>query len=241
MKITIDRHYEGTKESITYEVDVSDVTLLQLLNHIKTTQDATLTFSQGCHSSICGSCAMRVNDKEVLACAYKPEDGDRISPLHNTPVIRDLVVDSDHALAFNQKAKAYMQELQEPIALSREDERANALQSDCILCASCYSSCPVYETNPDFLGPFALTRIWRYVSDRRNEAMVDEQIKRIQKSGIWDCTLCNLCVEVCPQDIAPKQDIVMLRNKSGLLGYMDPNFASGFDGGFGSFDGSPTF
>ena len=239
MQVTIARLYENKTEDVTYNVALENVTLLQLLNHIKTTQDATLSFSQGCHSSICGSCAIRVNNTEVLACAYKVQDGDYITPLNNMPIIRDLIVDNEAALLRNQKAHAYMQEIQNALELTPEDEKASALQSDCILCGSCYSSCPVYELKPDFLGPFALTRVWRYVSDRRDEAMVDEQIKTIQDNGVWDCTLCNLCVEVCPQDIAPKQDIVMLRNKSGILGYMDPNFANTFGGG--SFDGSPTF
>ena len=71
MKIKIQR------ESLAlYEVDTQDATLLNVLQTIKTTQDATLTYASGCKSSICGSCAMRVNGREVLACAYKVQDGD---------------------------------------------------------------------------------------------------------------------------------------------------------------------
>ena len=77
------------------------------------------------------------------------------------------------------------------------------------------------------------------MSDVREEEVADK-IATIQSNGIWDCTLCNECVPVCPVGIAPKQDIVMLRGKSGVMGYMDPNFASGFGGGFSS-GGMPDF
>ena len=82
---------------------------------------------------------------------------------------------------------------------------------------TCYSACPVYAVNPAFEGPFALTRSWRYVSDAR-AGDVRAKLEAVQQNGIWDCTLCNECVPVCPQGIAPKQDINMLRSKSGMEG-----------------------
>ncbi len=233
MKINIRR-----ETIVEYEVDMQDATLLALLQKIKTTQDATLTFASGCKSSVCGSCAMRVNGREVLACAYKVQDGDLVEPLKNSPVIRDLVVDMDKAYSFNAKAKAWQSSLSPNTLLTQENEKINEIQSDCILCGSCYSVCPVYEVNGEFLGPFSLTRVWRYVSDVR-ENNSDEKISTIQINGIWDCTLCNECSLVCPQNISSKADIEKLRSKSVQKGYMDPNMSS-FGGGF-SFDGSPSF
>ena len=233
MKIKIQR--DRVQE---YETQMQDATLLAVLQEIKTTQDASLTFASGCKSSVCGSCAMRVNGKEVLACAYKVQDGDLIEPLKNSVVIRDLVVDMDKAYSFNTKAKAWQSSLSPTISLTQENEKINEIQSDCILCGSCYSACPVYAVNGEFLGPFSLTRVWKYVSDKREENP-NEKIDTIQTNGIWDCTLCNECTLVCPQNISSKSDIEKLRSKSAQNGYMDPNF-SNFGGGFG-FDGSPSF
>lgn len=215
---------------VDYEVEVQNATLLELLTHIKTEIDSSLAFSSGCRSEVCGSCAMRVNGKEVLACGYKPSDGDLIEPLRNAPVLRDLAVDMDKAYAFNKIAKAWQLPTAQNLHVSPKDAEINEVQSDCILCGACYSACPVYAVNGEFIGPFALTRAWRYVSDVR-EKEIDRTIQVIQTNGIYDCTLCNECVPVCPQNIAPKQDIVMLRNKSGVMGYMDPNFANSFGGG----------
>ena len=237
MKIKIKRE----NGFVEYAVE-NVLTLLEALEEIKTTQDPTLAFSHGCRSSVCGSCAVRVNEKEVLACAHKVADGDSVEPLKNVAVLKDLIVEVEQSLQKNTRSLAYMKQF-ENVALGHEDEKLNALQSDCILCGSCYSACPVFSVNEEFAGPFTLTRVWRYVSDKR-EGDAKTHIDVIQQNGIWDCTLCNECTLVCPQGISPKQDIEKLRAKSAQFGYMDPSFGSfgGFDGGFGSgFDGSPQF
>lgn len=224
MKINIKR-----ESVVEYDIDASSTTLLELLNKIKTELDPSLSYSSGCRSSVCGSCAVRVNGREVLACSYHPKDGDLIEPLKNSEIIRDLVVNMDKAYGFNTKAKAWQSSITQNMLLSHEDEKRNELQSDCILCGSCYSACPVYAVNGEFLGPFSLTRVWRYVSDKR-ELNSKEKIDVIQTNGVWECTLCNECTLVCPQDISSKADIEKLRAKSSMFGYMDPSFAN-FGGG----------
>ncbi|MDO9207083.1 MAG: 2Fe-2S iron-sulfur cluster-binding protein [Sulfuricurvum sp.] len=227
MEILVKRSHNNEAQS--YNVDLEKVTLLTVLNHIKTKIDPTLTYSHGCRSGVCGSCAVRVNGIEQLMCEYKASDGDLIEPIRNATVIRDLVVDSSHLERLNAQARAWSEGALEKNVSEEEMERIQT-QSDCILCASCYSACPVYAVNPDFIGPFALTRVWRYVSDAR-ETSSDAKMAAIQTNGIWDCTLCGECVPVCPQNIAPAQDIRMLRSKSGMMGYTDPNMAGMFGGG----------
>jgi succinate dehydrogenase/fumarate reductase iron-sulfur protein len=225
----------GQEEPQSYTIEREGVTLLTILNHIKTKVDPTLTYSQGCRSGVCGSCAVRVNGREVLMCEYKPNSGDLVEPMRNANVIRDLVVESSCVENFNRVANTWSEASREG-NVSEEAMHGIETQSDCILCTACYSACPVYAVNPNFIGPFALTRVWRYVSDPR-EIKSDVKIAAVQANGIWDCTLCGECVPVCPQGIAPKQDITMLRTKSSMLGYMDPNMSFG-----GGLDfGSPMF
>lgn len=231
MEITILRG----EESQSYKVELENVTLLSVLNHIKTKIDPTLTYSHGCRSGVCGSCAVRVNGREQLMCEYKPSDGDSVEPIRNVRVIRDLVVDSTIVERFNTLATTWSETSSNESVSSEAMERIET-QSDCILCTSCYSACPVYAVNLDFIGPFALSRVWRYVNDPREENG-DSKMATVQTNGIWDCTLCGSCVPVCPQMIAPMQDIRMLRTKSGMLGYPDPtmNFGGGFDLGGWNF------
>lgn len=235
MEIKILRSSDNQVQS--YNVELENATLLTLLNHIKTKIDPTLTYSSGCRSGVCGSCAVRVNGHEVLMCEYKPSNGDVIEPIRNAAVIRDLVTISTYVERFNRAGSAWSEGSREGNVSAEEISRIET-QSDCILCVSCYSACPVYSVNPDFIGPFALTRVWRYANDPR-EPQSAAKIAAVQTNGIWDCTLCGECVSVCPQNIAPKQDITMLRMKSAMMGYTDPHSAIAFGGGVDF--GAPMF
>ncbi len=218
------------KEIKEYVIEKENITLLEALNYIKENTDPTLAFSWGCRSGVCGSCAVRVNEKEVLACEYKVNHEDIAEPLKNMESVKDLVVLHDAALNKNKKAYAYIKSFKNDV-VTEDDEKLNEVQSDCILCSSCYSACPVFSVNEEFLGPFALTRVWKYTVDKR-EGDTKSNIDAVQSNGVWDCTLCNECTVVCPQGISPKQDIEKLRAKSSQFGYMDPNFGS--FGGFGN-------
>lgn len=213
-----------------FEVSANQ-TLLSALYEIKQKHDPTLTFNAGCRSSVCGTCAVVINGKEALACAHKVADGDVIEPLKNHTVLRDLKVDKSNIAETLVRAKSALLYYQEEV-LGSSDEKKSQKQSDCILCSSCYSACPVFSVKKAFLGPFALTRVWRYTIDPREEA-IKEHIDAVQQEGIWDCTLCNECTLACPKGIDPKTDILMLRGKSGEFGYSDPNFVTPNFGGFG--------
>jgi len=239
MKISIQR--EKSVES--FEVSTG-ITLLAALYEIKQNQDASLTFSAGCRASVCGTCAVRVNGREELSCAYKVKDGDLVEPLQYHPVLRDLKVDKHKAKETLVKTTAWLQNYQEA-SLNHKDEMQTEKQTDCILCDSCYSACPVFAVNPDFLGPFALTRAYRYSVDKQ-EGNAKAIIDNIQNNGVWDCTLCGECTAVCPKGIDPKMDITMLRSSSIQFGHSDPSFATqsfgtpDFGGGFG-FDPNAGF
>lgn len=229
MTITVMR----SKRAQTYTLLSHEQTLLQGLIYIRENLDATLGFEYNCRSGVCGSCAVLVNGKEQLACEYKVQAGDVIAALKFMDVRKDLITHS--------KSEALLTKVQSWIAAPRTNEVKEAdakrieVQTDCILCHSCYSACPVLAVNEAFVGPYALTRIWRYVADVR-EGDSTIKIDNVQTNGVWDCTLCGECTLACPQGIDPKSDIVMLRTKSVQAGYSDPSFSnSGFDAG-GGFD-----
>lgn len=235
MKIYIVRSETNIHQE--YTLPNKEMTLLKALSHVKATQDATLTFSAGCRASVCGTCAVRVNGREQLSCAYKVQEGDTIEPLQYHPVLRDLKVDKQAAKKTLCDTTAWLHGFQEA-SLNHSDEKQSERQTDCILCDSCYSACPVYAVNRDFLGPFALTRAYRYASDKR-ETDAKSIIDTIQTNGVWDCTLCGECTIACPKGIDPKMDITMLRGISVQEGHEDPTFAAqsfgtpDFGGGFG--------
>ena len=217
-----------------FEIKKDNGTVLDALIDIKEHQDSSLTFRCGCSSGVCGSCAIRVNGVEKLACKTTIKEDDLIEPLKYSKVIKDLVIDLSYEKEVLTRPKAYLQDFAKEV-ITQKDEKAIDRQSNCILCQSCYSSCPVFEVNKDFLGPYALTRVLRYLDDKR-EHEIKEKIDLIQKNGVWDCTLCGNCTMVCPQYIDPKMDIMNLRTKSFKYGYTDPNAMS-----FDSFGGGSDF
>lgn len=235
MKLIIQREQGADSYEEEFALSAtSAITLLSALYEIKSKLDSTLTFGAGCRSGVCGSCAVLVNGKEQLACSYKHKAGDKIEPLRYHKILRDLKVD---------KSKAHAKI--EPIVVDEHragsipniaDENRTKKQSDCILCDSCYSACPVLAVNENFMGPFALTKAYKNTILSPSGSI--SILKNVQKDGIWDCTLCGECTLVCPQGIDPKGDIMMLRGEAGKAGYMDPNFSSmdfgtpDFGGGF---------
>lgn len=240
MKINIKRFSNNkAAENKVESYEVYQKNLLKAFFEIKTNIDSTLTFRCGCKSGVCGSCAIRVNGVEKLACKTKVKDGDLIEAIKNSDIIKDLVVDVSHETFLIKKSRSFMEENQEVI-VSQKDINIIDVQSNCILCNSCYSSCPVYDVNKDFLGPFALTRALRYVNDKKNLSGANI-LGSIQVNGIWDCTLCSACTLVCPQRIDPKADIMQLQNISVQNGYSNPNMQSSdfdmnFDDSFGGFN-----
>ena len=220
MKLKINRQNKIVEYSIPFE----STTLLFALYEIKKQQDSSLTFSSNCRSGVCGACGVRVNGKEVLACSYTVKDNDLIEPLKYHRVQRDLKVDKQKARETLKTSMAWLKQSQN-VAPSSQQIKLTEKQSDCILCNSCYSSCPVLEVNPNFIGPFALTRAYRYTAYPK-EGDIKSSIDNIQQNGVWDCTLCGECTEVCPQGIDSKMDITMLRGTSAQFGYSDPNFMS---------------
>ena len=229
---------KSPQESIdTFEVE--NTNLLKALIEIKTKKDNSLTFRCGCKSGVCGSCAIRVNGVEKLACKTNISQNDLIEALKNSNILKDLVVNVSHETLLVEKTRSYISEIEE-FNISQKDIKNIDLQSNCILCNSCYSSCPVYDVNKEFLGPFALTRALRYVNDKKNAHSLDI-VDSIQSNGIWDCTLCSACTLVCPQGIDPKADIMQLQNISVQNGYSNPytqtmDFGMDFNDDFSGFN-----
>jgi len=216
----------------------SHITLLSSLFQIKKTQNRTLAFRSGCKSGVCGSCAVKINGVEKLACKTIINDNDIVEPLSNSIVLKDLVVDINNQDKFLKQSKAFLSK-RSTISISKEDEKKIDIETNCVLCSSCFSSCPIYSVNDNFIGPFALARTFRYVEDTK-EQDVKEKIDAIQTNGVWDCTLCGNCNMVCPAQIDIKGDIEKLRNKSAQFGYNNPNMGMGVDFGTQDFGFNPN-
>ncbi len=206
----------------------SDLTVLELLIQLKEEEEGSLAFRYSCRSAICGSCAMRINGSEKLACQisvreeYEKYEKLQIEPLSNTSVIKDLVVDMN---PFWGKVREITPWLHPDQKLSHQSSKGVFTQEAyqalhnvdaCILCGACVSACNSLEVSSGFIGPAALAKAYRFVADpRESDLEKRERLEAlIQPNGIWDCVRCNFCVEVCPKDVKPMEAIVRLRREA---------------------------
>jgi succinate dehydrogenase / fumarate reductase iron-sulfur subunit len=142
-----------------------------------------------------------------------------IAPMGNLPVIKDLVVDMD---PFWRKIRAVKPWLDPGYDEVTEKERVVAQQQMnvihkealCIMCGCCVSECNSMESDPEFLGPAALAKGFRFVGDPRDQTAVERLQELNSEHGIWDCTRCYFCNERCPKGVDPRDAIAKLGAES---------------------------
>jgi succinate dehydrogenase/fumarate reductase iron-sulfur protein len=179
--------------------------VLDALNWIAENAAPDLAFRWYCGSKMCGTCAVRMNGREVLACWEAVEPVMTIEPLRNLPVIRDLVVDR---APFERKVASFAPwiERAEPYAgfpepLSHKEMKNASKALDCIGCMACYSACPVIGLGDltRFAGPAPLVQLGQTALDPRNDPA--KVARALAETDIFSCVSCYKCEEVCPAGI----------------------------------------
>jgi succinate dehydrogenase / fumarate reductase iron-sulfur subunit len=199
-----------------YEVALqpSDHKVLDALVRLKE-QDDSITYRRSCREGVCGSDAMNINGRNMLACITPLEglaEPVTLAPLPSFPVIRDLVVDMTQFFKHYHEIRPYLVNDEPPPERERlqspeERDKLNGLY-ECILCACCSSFCPSQWWNPEkYLGPAALLQAERFVVDSRDRdtaarlAFLDDVYKLYRCRKIMNCT------EVCPKHLNPARAI----------------------------------
>ena len=220
MKVLIKRFLNKKTYFDEFEIDFKeDETILEVLDKIRDYKDRSLSYRSFCRSSICGTCAVKVNDKTVLACKTKAKDLIQnneliIEPVDRSIVIKDLVVDNSYIEDRLKKVKSYFvdeidetkENLQTPDELKKYDK-----QTDCILCGACFYECEALDYDKNFAGPFAFSKVFRFVFDNRDKEDTQKRIDIAKQNGLYNCINCQKCVMVCPKEIASAYDIKTLQ------------------------------
>ena len=207
---------EQESEATFDEYDVpcpKEWVVLDGLNHVKDRIDGTLSYRWSCRMGVCGSCGMMVNGEPKLTCAtfladYAPGPV-RIEPLRNFPVIRDLIVDMGDFMRKLATVKPWIvREEEKPLSAGEYHQTPEQLDdykqySMCINCMLCYSACPVYGLDPNFIGPAAIALAQRYNLDSRDEGSAERVAVLSEHAGIWGCTFVGECTKVCPKNVDP--------------------------------------
>ena len=232
MKLKIKRFLNNKSYFDEYEVDFrDDETILELLDRIRD-KDRSLTYRSFCRSSICGTCTIKANNKTILACKSKVKDfieNDElvIEPVDKAKVIKDLVVDNSFLEEKIKKVNGWFvdeidvtkENLQTPEELKKYDK-----QTDCILCGACFYECDALEYDKNFAGPFAFTKVYRFVFDSRDKMDKQQRIEIAKENLLYNCINCQKCAIVCPKGISSMMDIKMLQTND-----KNPPFSNDFN------------
>jgi succinate dehydrogenase / fumarate reductase, iron-sulfur subunit len=191
---------------------------------------------------------VRINGRSALACNTRigeAAEGARngaitVEPMGNMPVIKDLVTDME-AVHWKKIRRVV------PWLLPAEDPPENqeyivppesmldiTQAMACIQCGVCVSACLSLEVDPNFIGPAALAKAYRFVGDPR-DGEEEARLRDLAEDphGIYDCTHCFACIEVCPKDVAPMNQIMRLRRRAtNDFGIKDSNNGYGHEKAF---------
>jgi succinate dehydrogenase / fumarate reductase iron-sulfur subunit len=223
-------------------------TVLSALLFVQDRLDDSLAFRHSCRGAVCGSCAMLINKVPRLACrtqldalldgsakldlqpypavtvgeGWKARSEVLVEPLPHLHVLRDLVVDMGKFFSWYRVVKPRLRSV--PAALAREPNmepgRARELETyaNCVLCAACVGACPANGRNPNYLGPAALAKLYRFARDPREPADDSRLLFANHPDGWWGCKFYLNCTKVCPKKVPPSRAIGTARQRLKELG-----------------------
>ena len=232
LNVEIQRYNPETDDTShweAYEVPAEPLdSALSLLLHVKWHIDGTLSLRKSCAHGICGSDAMQINGENKLACSVlvqdilgeDAKDGDtvRFAPLPSAPVIKDLVIDQSRFFEKYRSVKPWLindepaperERLQSP-----EDHEVIEDATKCIMCGACTHACPSTWASPDYLGPAAMLKAYRYTFDSRDRGTGERVDVVDSEDGLWKCYTIFNCNEACPKDIDITRWLSALKRKA---------------------------
>lgn len=199
------RRSSGSWSEFTVEVTDERETLLDALERIYAEVDSTLMYRHSCHHGSCGTCSVRVDGKEVLACvtslASLGPGPVNVEPLAGFPVLGDLAVDPTPL--FRREAEA----VSGNNACLRESEGlVSAATVGAGASGSAGNPSPGADVGPGAAareGSSAIARA-RPASERATPASLGSklfsEIDRFVR--LEDCIECGCCISACPVMIA---------------------------------------
>jgi succinate dehydrogenase / fumarate reductase iron-sulfur subunit len=204
----------------TFDLTVNeDTTVLVALQDIRRDQDPSLVLRHSCHHASCGTCGMRINGQDQLACVVKVLDLGTptvlVEPLENLPLVSDLVVDMGGFYErYTTPGMNYLRESEflpgtyKPDGIDKWRRYEN-----CLECGICVSACPVAGSDDQYLGPAAMAAAWRVVAEPRDGDPAFALDWVDHEHGCWRCHVAFECSRACPSDVDPAGGIMSLRGE----------------------------
>jgi len=213
MKFQIYRSEKGFYSS--YEMKYQrGMTVLDVILYVQQHIDPTLAFRYECRQGVCGTCAVMYNATPVLSCStqirqFEPDQ--RIGPLENFPVEKDLIVDLSGVLKRYEKIKPFMEKYHD-VLLSKSKANESKGFRRCIECGCCIAGSPTVKNHSaSTINPMELVKIARYISDPRDRGTGRKE--QAMKNGALAYSLHELqsLTDICPRGVSLEKTIEVIQ------------------------------
>jgi succinate dehydrogenase / fumarate reductase iron-sulfur subunit len=214
-----------------YDVEAEPIDrVLDALQTVQWEQDGTLSLRRSCAHGVCGSDAMRINGRNMLACKVLVKDVAQsgtitVEPILGLQVQKDLIVDMEPFFAHYRSVMPFLVNNDPVPANGRERLQSQADRerfddtTKCILCAACTTSCPSFWARGEYVGPAAIVQAHRFIFDTRDQAAQERLEVLSEPDGIWRCRTIYNCTEACPRGIQVTKAIAEVKEalRTGVL------------------------
>ena len=200
----------------TFELEAEPTDrVLDLMEKVKGYEDGTLSFRRSCAHGVCGSCAMRINGENKLACKTLVQDLSTkkitVEPILGLSVLKDMIVDMEPFFIHYKSVMPYFindepAPAQERIQSVEDRERFDDT-TKCILCGACTTSCPSFWSNEEYIGPAAIVNAHRFIFDSRDKGAAERLQILNDQFGVYRCRTIFNCTLACPREIQITQAI----------------------------------
>jgi len=213
---------------VNYELqEAPGMSIFIALTLIRETQDPSLQFDFVCRAGICGSCAMVINGKPMLACRTQtkifPHPKITLMPMPVFELIGDLSVNTGKVMReISERVKTWIHDKrQDDIDVTRLEETMEPEVADhvyeldrCIECGICLAACGTKRMRDDFLGAVGFMKIARFLADPRDHRSDHDFYELIGNDrGVFGCMSLMGCEDFCPKELPHQEQIAYLRRR----------------------------
>ncbi len=173
-----------------------------------------IAYDSNCLEEICGSCAMLINGKAMMACSAlvdklitNGEGTISLAPLSKFPVVRDLAVDRSVLFENLKKVKAWVP-IDGTYDLGPSPRQQPQVQeqryplSNCISCTICMEVCPQFNEATGFVGAATIAQAKLFNMDPAGSVLKEERLRALAgDGGVQECGFAQNCVQACPKQL----------------------------------------
>ncbi len=178
-------------------------------------ESTAIAYDANCLEEICGSCAMRINGKAMMACSALVDkllgpDGTgtiTLAPLSKFPVVRDLAVDRSVLFENLKRVKAWVP-IDGSYDLGPGPRQAPQIQeqryplSNCISCTICMEVCPQFNDVTNFVGAATIAQAKLFNMDPAGSVLKEDRLRALAgDGGVQECSFAQNCVQACPKQL----------------------------------------